>query len=97
MDYMLKRWPAFARFLEDGRFCMPNNAAARAIRGIALGGKIVAVRRLRSRRTTRRCHVQHQSLVPHAAFMGAPPDPLPAECAADIPPEVADLPPVWGV
>jgi transposase len=37
MDYMLKRWPAFARFLEDGRICLSNNAAERALRGIALG------------------------------------------------------------
>jgi acyl-coenzyme A synthetase/AMP-(fatty) acid ligase len=27
MDYMLKRWAAFARFLEDGRICLTNNAA----------------------------------------------------------------------
>ena len=26
MDYMLKRWPAFTRFLEDGRICLSNNA-----------------------------------------------------------------------
>ena len=39
MDYMLKRWPAFARFLDDGRICMSNNAAERALRGIALGRK----------------------------------------------------------
>jgi transposase len=39
MDYMLKRWPAFARFLEDGRVCLTNNAAERALRGIALGRK----------------------------------------------------------
>ena len=39
MDYMLKRWPAFTRFLEDGRICMSNNAAERALRGIALGRK----------------------------------------------------------
>jgi hypothetical protein len=39
MDYMLKRWAAFARFLEDGRICMTNNAAERALRGIALGRK----------------------------------------------------------
>lgn len=39
MDYMLKRWPAFARFLEDGRICLTNNAAERALRGIALGRK----------------------------------------------------------
>jgi hypothetical protein len=37
MDYMLKRWDAFARFLEDGRICLSNNAAERALRGIALG------------------------------------------------------------
>lgn len=39
MTYMLKRWPAFSRFLEDGRVCMTNNAAERALRGVALGRK----------------------------------------------------------
>ena len=39
MDYMLKRWPAFTRFLDDGRICLSNNAAERALRGIALGSK----------------------------------------------------------
>ncbi len=39
MDYMLKRWPAFTRFLEDGRICLTNNAAERALRGVALGRK----------------------------------------------------------
>ena len=39
MDYMLRRWAVFARFLEDGRICMTNNAAERALRGIALGRK----------------------------------------------------------
>lgn len=39
MDYMLKRWHAFARFLDDGRICLSNNAAERALRGIALGRK----------------------------------------------------------
>ena len=39
MDYMLKRWGAFARFLEDGRICLTNNAAERALRGVALGRK----------------------------------------------------------
>ena len=33
----LKRWDGFARFLEDGRVCLTNNAAERALRGIALG------------------------------------------------------------
>jgi transposase len=36
MEYMLKRWPAFTRFLDDGRICLSNNAAERALRGIAL-------------------------------------------------------------
>jgi transposase len=39
IDYMLKRWPAFTRFLEDGRVCLSNNAAERALRGVALGRK----------------------------------------------------------
>ena len=39
MGYMLKRWPGFSRFLEDGRICLTNNAAERALRGIALGRK----------------------------------------------------------
>jgi transposase len=39
MDYLLKRWPAFSRFLDDGRICLSNNAAERALRGIALGRK----------------------------------------------------------
>src|SRR5829696_7620597 len=39
LDYMLKRWAAFARFLDDGRICLSNNAAERALRGIALGRK----------------------------------------------------------
>jgi transposase len=39
MDYILKRWPAFTRFLDDGRICLSNNAAERALRGIALGRK----------------------------------------------------------
>jgi len=39
MDYMLKRWASFTRFLTDGRICLTNNAAERALRGIALGRK----------------------------------------------------------
>jgi hypothetical protein len=39
MDYMLKRWDAFTRFLDDGRICLTNNAAERALRGIAIGRK----------------------------------------------------------
>jgi transposase len=36
---MLKRWPAFIRFLDDGRICLTNNAAERVLRGIAIGRK----------------------------------------------------------
>ncbi len=39
IDYMLRRWPAFARFLGDGRICLSNNTAERALRGFALGRK----------------------------------------------------------
>ena len=37
MDYMLRRWATFTRFLHDGRICLSNNAAERVLRGIALG------------------------------------------------------------
>src|SRR6202142_3998525 len=39
IDYMLKRWHRFARFIDDGRICLTNNAAERALRGFALGRK----------------------------------------------------------
>jgi transposase len=38
-DYMLQRWGSFARFLDDGRVCLANNAAERSIRAVALGRK----------------------------------------------------------
>jgi transposase len=37
INYMLNRWTAFTRFLGDGRICLSNNAAERALRGVALG------------------------------------------------------------
>ena len=41
VDYMFEkgRWPAFTLFLEDGRICLTNNCAERALRGVALGRK----------------------------------------------------------
>jgi transposase len=41
ITYMFKadRWEAFTRFLQDGRICLTNNAAERALRGVALGRK----------------------------------------------------------
>jgi hypothetical protein len=37
LDYMLTRWTAFTGFLDDGKICLSNNAAERALRGLALG------------------------------------------------------------
>jgi transposase len=39
INYMLNRWDGFARFTEDGRICLTNNAAERSLRGLALGRK----------------------------------------------------------
>jgi hypothetical protein len=39
IDYMLKRWAAFNRFLDDGRICLTNNAAERALRGMHSAAK----------------------------------------------------------
>jgi hypothetical protein len=39
LDYMLTRWERFTRFLDDGRICLTNNAAERALRGVAVGRK----------------------------------------------------------
>ena len=42
INYMFEqdgRWDAFTRFLDDGRICLTNNSAERALRGIALGRK----------------------------------------------------------
>ncbi len=38
-DYLLKDWPAFTAFLHNGRICLTNKAAERALCGVALGGK----------------------------------------------------------
>jgi len=35
--YSLNQWSGLVRFLDDGRLCMSNNAAERALRGIAVG------------------------------------------------------------
>jgi len=37
IDYALKRWSALTPFMADGRICLSNNAAERALRGIAVG------------------------------------------------------------
>ena len=40
INYILKRWPAFTLFLDDGRVCLSNKAAERGLRGIAMGRKL---------------------------------------------------------
>jgi transposase len=42
IQYMLKRWPAFTLFIDDGRVCISNNAAERALRGIAMRESLCA-------------------------------------------------------
>jgi transposase len=37
INYSLNNWVAFTRFLDDGRICLSNNAAERALRGVAVG------------------------------------------------------------
>jgi transposase len=39
INYTLNRWEAFTRFLDDGRICLSNNAAERAVRCVAIGRK----------------------------------------------------------
>jgi transposase len=39
INYLLNRWAAFIRFLDDGSVCLSNNAAERALRGVAVGRK----------------------------------------------------------
>ncbi len=39
MDYMLNRWTSFTRFLDNGKICLTNNSAERALRCIAVGRK----------------------------------------------------------
>ena len=39
INYMLRRWPSFTRFQGDGRVCLSNNAAERALRCVPLGRK----------------------------------------------------------
>ena len=52
IDYMLKRWPAFTRFLDDGRICLSNNAAEHRSRAPGM-----VIRRLRPRRRAGRSDV----------------------------------------
>ena len=59
MDYMLKRWIAFTRFLEDGRVCLSSSRAWRA--RYRLGKKILAV--CRSDRGGERAAIMYSLIV----------------------------------
>jgi transposase len=48
MDYMLKRWQAFTRFLHDGRICLSNNAAGTSAQRDRSGQEGTVVRRFGS-------------------------------------------------
>lgn len=85
MDYMLKRWEAFTRFLEDGRICLTNNAAERALRGIALGRKAWLF--AGSDRGGRRAAVMY-SLIVTARMNGVDPQ----AWLADVLARIAELP-----
>jgi transposase len=37
INYIVNRWDAFTRFLDDGRLCLSNNAAERELRAVAVG------------------------------------------------------------
>ena len=39
MEYTLKRWDGFARFRDDSRVCLTNNAVESALRPLCLGRK----------------------------------------------------------
>ena len=56
MDYMLKRWPVFTRFLDDGRICLPTTPPSAAC-AVSLSVEVVVVLRFRSRRRASLGHV----------------------------------------
>jgi len=39
INYMLRRWSAFTRFLDDGRVCLSSKAAERSLHCVPLGCK----------------------------------------------------------
>src|SRR5438270_8075301 len=48
IDYMLKRWPAFTRFLDDGQICLTNNCRRTGSPWNCNRSPRVVIRRLRS-------------------------------------------------
>lgn len=69
MDYMLKRWLAFTRFLDDGRVCLSNNAAERGLRGIPrMSGSRVAGNAETRGASASRCGIR--SVLPRRLVLG---------------------------
>src|SRR5262249_24166785 len=58
MDYILKRWPAFTRFLDDGRICLSEQRGRSGLARYCARQKVMVVRRFRPRWTARRGDVQ---------------------------------------
>ena len=54
INYLLNRWAAFTRFLDDGRVCLTNNAAERASTWCGGRKKKLDLRRFRCWRPSRR-------------------------------------------
>ena len=48
IDYMLKRWQRFVRFIDDGRICLSEQRGRTCASRLCAGSKILAVRRLRN-------------------------------------------------
>ena len=75
IDYMLTRWPPFTRFLEDGRICLTNNTAERALRGLALGRKSGLRSYARIANCYRPCDDMESRLQTRLHLRNSPPNP----------------------
>ena len=53
MNYMLKRWDGFARFIDDGRICLTNNRRRACNQASGAWEKSVALLRFRPWRAAR--------------------------------------------
>ena len=56
INYMLRRWTAFTRFLDDGRVCITNNAAERALHGGEPAQRVAPRQHARLRGADRTAH-----------------------------------------
>src|SRR5436190_8698122 len=74
MDYSLKRWTALTRFIDNGCICLSNNAAERAVRGIAVGRRNWTFARHLCVRAGRRLHLSiwARGCLRHLIHIGQP-------------------------